>query len=104
MRSVSISEQIVSLADELAGLAERLGPDFVPDADMDVDVSRLFRAAVVVFARAVLDPQSQPTLVTLGQATATEASTGAAALLRSQDLTPFEFSVWMQATSARDVH
>jgi hypothetical protein len=97
---VSTSERIEQLANDIDALNDEMGQMYLPDGTADVAVTHLLRAAVVTFARAISAPQGAHTLEALGEATTTDACTAAAALLRSQDLTPFEFSVWMQATAA----
>lgn len=64
-----------------------------PTAASQSDVSALLAAACRVYAALSDDPYGCAALADL-RLTTTEACTVAAALLRSQSLTPFEFSIW----------
>ena len=64
------------------------------DAEVSqADLSALLGAAIKLYAGLSADPYGEEALAGLG-VTPTEACTAATALLRSQSLTPFEFSVW----------
>jgi hypothetical protein len=56
-------------------------------------LAMLLRGAVRLYANGSAEPYGAASLRTL-DLTPTEACTVAAALLKSQSLTPFEFSIW----------
>lgn len=101
MRSLSTSEAAVpppgqpalhGLVDEIRGaveavLADGSGPTVGPDA------AELLIAAVRLYASQSDGDRRGPSGAELA-VTPTEAVTVAAALLRSQQLTPFEFAIW----------
>ena len=63
------------------------------------ELSALLTEAIKLYSSLSSDPYGDEALAGLG-VTTTEACTVATALLRSQSLTPFEFSVWF-ASSGR---
>ena len=62
-------------------------------------VERIFCAAVRLLASHAAEPSDQTLLKGLSP---TEACTAAAALLRAQGLTPFEFGVWFSVSGSHD--
>jgi hypothetical protein len=89
VRSLSVSETIEAAR---ARLAE--------DAPLSQsDVSALLSDAIRLYVEVSADPYADEALAGL-TVTPTEACTVAAALLHSQSLSPFEFSVWF-STSGR---
>ena len=70
------------------------------DALSQSDLSALLSAAIKLYTSLSPDPYSDEALAGLDAVTTTQAVTVATALLRSQSLTPFEFSVWF-ASSGR---
>lgn len=98
MRSLSDSERVARIADELEAVVGLLDAGGAGEgAGSDVVLSRILRSAVSLFARHAAAPFAPSTAAEL-RVTPTEACTVAAVLLRSQELTPFEFSVWFSAT------
>jgi hypothetical protein len=69
------------------------------DAVSQADVSALLSVAIKLYTSLSADPYGDEALAGL-TVTPTEACTVAAALLHSQSLSPFEFSVWF-STSGR---
>lgn len=63
-------------------------------------LSRLLTLAARTYLRGSTDPYSGAALTGIGLST-TEACTIAAAMLRSQTLTPFEFAIWFSASDRR---
>jgi hypothetical protein len=95
------SETLTQLAQGLDAFAGQLtNQRDTGSAETDKSAAKLFQAAVKVFAALNQNPYGDGVLTGL---TPTEACTAAAALLRSQGLTPFEFSIWFSATGASNV-
>lgn len=97
----SSSDQLERISHEIGGLAADL------DQQQAIDsyglpretVERIFCAGVRLLARHAAEPSDHTLLKAL---TPTEACTAAAALLRAQGLTPFEFGVWFSVSGSRD--
>src|SRR5262249_44450460 len=87
-RSLSSSD-LRRLAAELAAVADGCTERGVDQAE----VSELLATTTRLFTACSPDPYGPASLAALS-VTPTEACTVAAALLRSQSLTPFEFSIW----------
>lgn len=106
VRSLCSAEQGGALRDAVAAvrreLSERIAAD---DAGREVpqsEVTALLAAAVRLYAACSEDPYGAATLAELAL-TPTEACTVAAALLRSQSLTPFEFGIWYSSSRVGSV-
>jgi sugar/nucleoside kinase (ribokinase family) len=83
--------------DALSAAVARLDPHGEPGgAVSQAEVSALLTAATRLYAACSEDPYGTAALADL-RVTPTEACTVAAALLRSQSLTPFEFSIWFSS-------
>jgi hypothetical protein len=97
---LSSSDRIAGIADELAALASGVVEhDGEEPTVSDGDLAKLLRSAVAIFSRLTVDPSDPETEATLRSGvTVTEACAAIAALLRSQELTPFEFTVWYSAS------
>ncbi len=87
------SSDLHRLTVEVAAIAETLSAAGREADAEQADLSTLLAAASRVYAACSSDPYGQESLTALAM-TPTEACTVAAALLRSQSLTPFEFSIW----------
>lgn len=102
-RSLSSSETLARIADELAGVVAELsaGERAEDHPASDAVLSRLLSSTVVLYGTLATKPFGADALAEL-RVPPTEACTAAAALLRAQDLTPFEFAVWFSATGTRE--
>ena len=92
MRSLSSSETLRDTIEAVSAAVEALGQETVSQTD----VSALLTAAVRLYTSYSEEPYGRSALAEL-RVTPTEACTVAAALLRSQSLTPFEFSIWFSS-------
>lgn len=97
----SSSEQLERISHEVEGLAGGLDPQGAIEASglPRETVERIFCAAVRLLASHAAQPSDHTLLKGL---TPTEACTAAAALLRAQAITPFEFGVWFSVSGPRD--
>jgi hypothetical protein len=91
----SSEESIARLAEDARALLPAEGGGEAVD---QVALSRLLAVAVQLYARLSAAPYGDEALAGL-DVTPTEACTVAAALLRAQALSPFEFSAWFAATA-----
>jgi 4-hydroxy-3-methylbut-2-enyl diphosphate reductase IspH len=97
----SNSDRLERISHELGSLAS----DIPQQQDVEAagppreTVERIFCAGVRLLASQP-EPSEQTLLKDLSP---TEACTAAAALLRAQGLTPFEFGVWFSASGPRDI-
>lgn len=89
----SLHERIEAVSTAVAGL-DRAGKPSAPVSQEDV--CALLTAATRLYTAHADDPYGTVALGEL-RVTPTEACTVAAALLRSQSLTPFEFSIWFSS-------
>ena len=94
MRSLSGSEDGAGWREVLA-LVRALQPDpgSVPDASDQPALGALLGEVARLYSACAVDPHgaSAPAALSVGP---TEACTAAAALLASESITPFEFSIW----------
>jgi hypothetical protein len=90
VRSLSSSD-LTRLGEEINAIAEQVSQTG-PNGDQQ-ELAMLLRGAVRLYANGSADPYGAASLRAL-DLTPTEACTAAAALLKSQSLTPFEFSIW----------
>lgn len=97
----SSSDQLERISHELGGLAGDLDQQPAIEADglPRETIERIFCASVRLLAGHASEPSDHTLLKGL---TPTEACTAAAALLRAQGLTPFEFGVWFSVSGSRD--
>jgi hypothetical protein len=88
------SSELRRLSAEVDVLGEALSAGGGEPADVDQgEIAALLAAASRLFANSSPEPYGAASLAAL-ELTPTEACTVAAAMLRSQSLTPFEFSIW----------
>ena len=96
----SSSDQLERISHELGGLAGDLDQQAIEADGLPREtVERVFCASVRLLANHAAEPSEQTLLKALSP---TEACTAAAALLRAQGLTPFEFGVWFSVSGSRD--
>lgn len=98
---LSSSDQLERISHELGGLAGDHDQQQAIEAYglPRETVERIFCAAVRLLASHAAEPSDQTLLKGLSP---TEACTAAAALLRAQGLTPFEFGVWFSVSGSHD--
>jgi hypothetical protein len=87
------SSELSRLAGELGAVADALGRGNRPVDVEQADLATLLAAAARLYTACAVDPYGQESLAALA-VTPTDACTAAAALLRSQSISPFEFSIW----------
>ena len=97
----SSSDQLERISHELGGIAGDLDQQQAIEANglPRETVERVFCASVRLLASHAAKPCDQTLLKGLSP---TEACTAAAALLRAQGLTPFEFGVWFSVSGSGD--
>lgn len=94
MRSLSSSDALRVLIEDAKALSRELaGTDPLPAGLGENDLAGLLGAVVALYVQLAGDPYDAGRLAAMN-ITPTDACTVAAALLRSQSLTPFEFSIW----------
>lgn len=102
MTSLSSSEpagqHLRQAIEAVSAAVERLAPNSEPTDPVipQAELSALLTAATRLYASYSDSPYGSTALADL-RVTPTEACTVAAALLRSQSLTPFEFSIWFSS-------
>lgn len=96
MDATAIDEAI----EAVGAAAAHLGADHASTGVSQAHVSALLAAAVRLYTACSEDPYSEAALAAL-EVTPTEACTAATALLHSQSLTPFEFSIWFSGSRVR---
>jgi hypothetical protein len=94
VRSLSSSDALRALIEDAKALSHELaGADPLPAELAEADLAGLLGVVVQLYAQLAGDPYDARRLAAIN-ITPTDACTVAAALLRSQSLTPFEFSIW----------
>ena len=94
MRSLSSSDAFRALIENAKALSYELAGADPPPAELaEADLAGLLGAVVRLYVQLARDPYDARRLAAMN-ITPTDACTVAAALLRSQSLTPFEFSIW----------
>lgn len=93
MRSLSSSDALRGLIEDAKALSEELAGGDQPAEVGESDLAGLLGAVVRLYVQLAGDPYDPRRLAAIN-VTPTDACTVAAALLRSQSLTPFEFSIW----------
>lgn len=95
-RGSTVSEDVRRAAGIARAAAGEIGSGVEQEGIAQEDLSALLTAAAQLYASCSADPYSDGALAGL-KMTATEACTVAAAVLRAQSLTPFEFSIWFSS-------
>jgi hypothetical protein len=91
---LSSSDALRALIDDAKALSRELAGEDAPPADLaEADLAGLLGSVVQLYVRLAGDPYDARRLAAMN-ITPTDACTVAAALLRSQSLTPFEFGIW----------
>ncbi len=94
VRSLSSSDALRELVENAKSLSDELAGVDPPPAEFgECDLAGLLGAVVRLYVQLAEDPYDARRLGAIN-VTPTDACTVAAALLRSQSLTPFEFSIW----------
>lgn len=94
MRSLSSSDPLRALVEDAKALSRELAGAEPPATEFaEADLASLLGVVVQLYVRLAADPYGAHLLAAMN-ITATDACTVAAALLRSQSLTPFEFGIW----------
>lgn len=94
MRSLSSSDALRALIEDAKALSHEFAGANPPPAEIgESDLAGLLGAVVRLYVQLAGDPYDERRLAAM-DITPTDACTVAAALLRSQSLTPFEFSIW----------
>jgi len=94
VRSLSSSDALRVLINDAKTLSRELSATPLSPAELaETDLAGLLGAVVALYVQLSGDPYDARQLAAMN-ITPTDACTVAAALLRSQSLTPFEFSIW----------
>jgi len=94
VRSLSSSDELRALIEDAKALSRVLAGANPPPAELaEADLAGLLGAVVQLYVQLAGDPYDPRRLAAMN-ISPTEACTVAAALLRSQSLTPFEFGIW----------
>ena len=94
MRLLSSSDALRGLIEDAKSVSAELAGVDPPSIDAgECDLAGLLGAVVRLYVQLAEDPYDARRLTAIN-VTPTDACTVAAALLRSQSLTPFEFSIW----------
>jgi len=91
---LSSSDALRALIEDAKALSHEIaGADPAPVEFAEADLAGLLGIVVQLYVKLADDPYDARRLAAIN-VTPTDACTVAAALLRSQSLTPFEFSIW----------